>query len=133
WIWRIIDHDGTHGEEGGIEAWLRLGEATGMSREEIITEERVTPGVRFAVDGYVHFARTKPWIEAVSSSLTEMFSPGLISYRIKVLEQLYTWIDQSGLQYFQNRLSQAPRDAQYALDLVLSHCSTADMQQKAVS
>lgn len=132
WIQRIIDHDGIQGEEGGIEAWLRLGEATGMSREEVIQEERVVPGVRFAVDGYVHFARTKPWIEAVASSLTELFSPDLISYRIKVLEQLYPWIDRSGLEYFRTRLTQAPRDSDYALKLVLAHCQTPDAQRRAV-
>ncbi|HET7578603.1 MAG TPA: pyrroloquinoline-quinone synthase PqqC [Bacillales bacterium] len=133
WIQRIIDHDGTQGEEGGIEAWLRLGEATGMSREEVIQEERVVPGVRFAVDGYVHFARTKPWIEAVASSLTELFSPDLISYRIKVLEQLYSWIDRDGLEYFRSRLTQAPRDSDYALKLVLAHCQTPDLQRRAVA
>jgi pyrroloquinoline-quinone synthase len=67
WIGRILDHDGRPGEEGGIEAWLRLGEAVGLSREEVIREEHVVPGVRFAVDAYVNFARTKPWIEAVAS------------------------------------------------------------------
>ncbi|HET7579422.1 MAG TPA: pyrroloquinoline-quinone synthase PqqC [Bacillales bacterium] len=133
WIQRIIDHDGIQGEEGGIEAWLRLGEATGMSREEVIQEERVVPGVRFAVDGYVNFARTKPWIEAVASSLTELFSPDLISYRIKVLEQLYPWIDRAGLEYFRTRLTQAPRDSDYALKLVLTHCQTPDAQRQAVA
>ena len=75
WIKRIIDHDGTQGEEGGIEAWLRLGEACGLKREDITSLEYVLPGVRFAVDAYVNFARRAPWQEAVCSSLTELFAP----------------------------------------------------------
>jgi pyrroloquinoline-quinone synthase len=132
WIGRIIDHDGTQGEDGGIEAWLQLGEAVGLSREEIVREDRVAPGVRFSVDAYVHFARTKPWIEAVASSLTELFSPDLISKRIKVLERLYPWIDSAGMDYFQNRLTQAPRDSDTALKLVLTYCQTPEDQRRAV-
>lgn len=133
WIQRIIDHDGKQGEDGGIEAWLRLGEATGMSREEVLQEDHIVPGVRFAVDAYVHFARTKPWVEAVASSLTELFSPDLMAKRIKVLEQWYPWIDRWGLQYFQTRLTQAPRDSDYALQLVLAYCQTPGAQRKAVA
>lgn len=132
WIGRIIDHDGTHGQDGGIEAWIRLGEAVGLTREEIIKEEKVVPGVRFAVDAYVNFARTKPWIEAVASSLTELFSPDLIFRRMKVMEQLYPWINSAGFEYFQNRLTQAPRDSNTALKFVLSYCQTPIEQQKAV-
>ncbi|PKR83154.1 pyrroloquinoline-quinone synthase PqqC [Heyndrickxia camelliae] len=133
WIGRIIDHDGTNGEDGGIEAWLRLGEAVGLSREEVLSEEHVVPGVRFAVDAYVNFARTKPWIEAVASSLTELFSPDLISKRIKILERHYTWIDKSGLDYFQSRLTQAPKDSDTAMRLVLTYCQTPEAQQRAVA
>ncbi|MCQ6281406.1 pyrroloquinoline-quinone synthase PqqC [Bacillus sp. EB600] len=132
WIGRIIDHDGKQGEEGGIEAWLRLGEAVGLSREEVLREEHVVPGVRFSVDAYVNFARKKPWIEAVASSLTELFSPGLISKRIKVLERFYPWIDRAGLDYFQNRLMQAPHDSDVALKLVLTYCQTPEDQRRAV-
>ncbi|OIK15907.1 pyrroloquinoline quinone biosynthesis protein PqqC [Bacillus sp. MUM 116] len=132
WIQRIIDHDGTHGVEGGIEAWLGLGEAVGLTREEILREDYVVPGVRFSVDAYVNFARTKPWIEAVASSLTELFSPDLISKRMKVLERLYPWIDSRGFEYFQNRLTQAPLDSDCALKLVLTYCQSPEEQQRAV-
>ena len=132
WIQRIIDHDGTEGEDGGIEAWLRLGEAVGLTREEVEREEHVVPGVRFAVDAYVNFARTKPWIEAVASSLTELFSPDLISKRMKILDRLYPWIDSKGFEYFQNRLTQAPRDSDCALKLVLAYCQSPEEQQRAV-
>ncbi|WP_449539141.1 pyrroloquinoline-quinone synthase PqqC [Ferdinandcohnia sp. Marseille-Q9671] len=132
WIQRIIDHDGNQKEEGGIEAWLKLGEVVGLSRDEILSEEQVVPGVRFSVDAYVTFAKEKPWIEAVASSLTELFSPILISERIKILERLYPWINRDGLGYFRNRLTQAPRDTNVALKIVLEHCKTAEEQQRAV-
>jgi pyrroloquinoline-quinone synthase len=132
WIQRIIDHDGNQVEKGGIEAWLKLGEAVGLSREEILREDHVFPAVRFSVDAYVTFAREKPWIEAVASSLTELFSPILISERIKILERLYPWIDSSGLGYFRNRLTQAPRDTDFALKVVLDYCQTREEQQRAV-
>src|SRR5689334_2916211 len=128
WIQRIIDHDGTAEGTGGIESWLRLGEALGVSREELLSEQRVLPAVRYAVDAYVTFARTKPWVEAVASSLTELFGPGAIKVRIEALERHYEWIDPAGLEYFRNRLHQAPRDAQYALDLVVERMRTRDEQ-----
>jgi pyrroloquinoline-quinone synthase len=132
WIQRIIDHDGNQEEQGGIEAWLKLGEAVGLSREEILREDHVVPAVRFSVDAYVTFAREKLWIEAVASSLTELFSPILISERIKILERLYPWIDSSGLGYFRNRLTQAPRDTNFALKVVLDYCQTREEQQRAI-
>src|SRR5207247_1790231 len=132
WIQRIIDHDGRDGEEGGIEAWVRLGDAMGVSRDDLLTHRRLLPGVRYAVDAYVNFCRTRPWIEAVAASLTELFGPGAIRVRISALERHYPWIDPSGLEYFRARLKQAPRDAQYALDLVLERCVTREQQQKAV-
>src|SRR4051812_43326740 len=132
WIQRIIDHDGTTDGTGGIESWLRLGEALGVSREELVSERRVLPAVRFAVDAYVDFARRKPWIEAVASSLTELFGPGAIRVRVAALEQHYPWIEPAGLQYFRDRLVQAPRDADYALRLVVERCVTREQQERAV-
>lgn len=134
WIRRIIDHDGTAEDgphSGGIEAWLRLGEACGMTRGEILDHRHVQPGVRFAVDAYVTFARTRPWVEAVASSLTELFAPDLMAERLAAFEQYYTWIDSDGLQYFRNRLIQAPRDSEHALEVVVEHCRTATGQDAA--
>jgi pyrroloquinoline-quinone synthase len=133
WIQRIVDHDGTAGRDGGIESWLRLGEALGVSRDELVSERRVLPAVRFAVDAYVDFARRKPWIEAVASSLTELFGPGAIRVRLAALEAHYPWIDPAGLQYFRDRLVQAPRDADYALRLVVERCVTREQQERAVA
>jgi pyrroloquinoline-quinone synthase len=133
WIKRIIDHDGTSPGAGGIESWLRLGEALGMARAELLSERRVLPAVRYAVDAYVNFARQKPWIEAVASSLTELFGPGAIRVRLAALEARYPWIDPAGLEYFRARLVQAPRDAQYALRLVVERCLTREQQERAVA
>ena len=126
WIQRIVDHDGTADGTGGIESWLRLGEALGVTREELVSERHVLPGVRYAVDAYVNFARRRPWIEAVASSLTELFGPGAIRVRVAALERHYPWIDPAGLQYFRDRLVQAPRDADYALRLVVERCRTRE-------
>jgi pyrroloquinoline-quinone synthase len=133
WIRRIVDHDGTTGDQGGIEAWLRLGEAVGLSRDEVADGRHIVPGVRFAVDAYVTFARTRPWVEAVASSLTELFAPDLMAQRLAAFELCYPWIDQRGLDYFRARLQQAPRDSEHALEVVLEHCRTAEQQQQAVA
>jgi len=133
WIGRIIDHDGKTEGTGGIESWLRLGEALGVSREALVAERHVLPPVRYAVDAYVNFARRKPWIEAVASSLTELFGPAAIRVRLEALERHYPWIDPAGLAYFRTRLVQAPRDAQYALDITVERCRTREHQQAAVA
>jgi pyrroloquinoline-quinone synthase len=133
WIQRILDHDGTPGKPGGIEAWLRLGEATGLARDEMLAESRVVPGVRFAVDAYVNFCRNRPWTEAVASSLTELFAPDLMAVRLAAFERHYPWIDRAGLTYFRNRLSQAPRDSDHALEVVTEHCVTPEQRAAAVA
>jgi pyrroloquinoline-quinone synthase len=133
WIRRIVDHDGTVSGEGGIEAWLRLGEAVGLTREEVLDGRHLVPGVRFAVDAYVTFARTRPWVEAVASSLTELFAPDLMSERLTAFERRYPWIDRDGLVYFRARLEQAPRDSEHALEVVTRHCSSNEQRTRAVA
>jgi pyrroloquinoline-quinone synthase len=133
WVQRILDHDGVGDSEGGIEAWLGLAEATGLTRQEMRDERHVVPGVRFAVDAYVNFARTRPWVEAVASSLTELFAPDLMAERLAAFERYYPWIDPAGLAYFRARLSQAPRDSRHALQVVTRHCRTPDQQAAAVA
>lgn len=133
WIRRILDHDGTTSGEGGIESWLRLGEAVGLSREELRDERHLVPGVRFAVDAYVTFARTRPWVEAVASSLTELFAPDLMTERLAAFERFYPWIGRDGLTYFRARLNQAPRDAEHALEVVTEHCRSIEEQERAVA
>jgi pyrroloquinoline-quinone synthase len=135
WIRRITDHDGSaqgSGSEGGIEAWLRMGEAAGLTREEIQDHRHLVPGVRFAVDAYVNFARTRPWVEAVASSLTELFAPDLMAERLAAFQRHYRWIEPGGLAYFRTRLEQAPRDCEHALEVVTTQCLTIESQARAV-
>ncbi len=133
WIQRIIDHDGTPDSPGGIEKWLRLGEAMGLSRDTDLINERLLPGTRFAVDAYTHFVATKPWIEGVASSLTELFAPKLMGKRIEAFEKHYKWIDPEALAYMRARLTQAPRDSEHGLELVQRYCTTRAEQEKAVA
>jgi len=109
WVQRILDHDGEGESEGGIEAWLRLGEAVGLTRESLLSEERVLPGVRFAVDAYVNFARRACWQEAACSSLTELFAPQIHQSRLDSWPQHYTWIEPQGYDY--SAAASARRDA----------------------
>jgi pyrroloquinoline-quinone synthase len=131
WLLRIIDHDGTEPRTGGIEKWIRLGEALGVPREEMEDERHVLPGVRFAAEAYVTFCRTKPWIDGVASSLTELFAPDLMRQRIAAFPQYYPWVRPEALDYFKSRLTQAPRDSQQGLRLVLTHCTTVETQRRA--
>jgi pyrroloquinoline-quinone synthase len=132
WIQRILDHDGRQGNEGGIEAWLRLGEAVGLAREEIASLKHVLPGVRFAVDAYVDFARRAPWQEAVCASLTELFAPEIHKQRLAGWPQHYPWIEPSGYAYFRQRLSEARRDVEHGLQVTLDHFLAREEQQRAL-
>lgn len=132
WIQRIIDHDGREGEDGGIEAWLRLGEAVGLAREEVTSLRHVLPGVRFAVDAYVNFARSRPWQEAVCSSLTELFAPHAHQSRLDSWPKHYPWIEAQGLAYFRNRLAQARRDVAQALAITLDYFRARAQQERAL-
>jgi pyrroloquinoline-quinone synthase len=134
WLHRITDHDGIEGgDEGGIEAWLRLGEACGVPRAEMLDERHLLPGVRFAVDAYVNLARTARWPIAIASSLTEMFAPDLMKVRLAAFEQHYRWVDPAGLDYFRRRITQGRRDSGEGLALTIQHCHTRELQEEAVA
>jgi pyrroloquinoline-quinone synthase len=133
WVQRILDHDGVAGEEGGIEAWLRLGEAVGMTREQIVSHEQVLPGVRFACDAYLNFARRASWQEAACSSLTELFAPEIHQSRLDSWPTHYPWIDAEGYQYFRKRLSEARRDVQHGLNITLDYFKTREQQEHALN
>lgn len=132
WIQRVLDHDG-HGEDaGGIEAWLRLAEAVGLEREEVLSFRHVLPGVRFACDAYVNFARRASWQEAACSSLTELFAPAIHQKRLDNWPQHYPWIDAQGYDYFRKRLREARADVQQGLAITLDHFITREQQQHAL-
>lgn len=133
WLRRVQDHDGRAEGEGGIENWLRLGEAVGLDREVLLSGAGVLPGVRLAVDGYVNFCRNGSPLEAVAASLTELSAPDIMLTRIDAFERHYRWIDPAGLTYFRTRESQGRRDSREALDLVLAWATTAVEQDRAVA
>ncbi|MES1992072.1 MAG: pyrroloquinoline-quinone synthase PqqC [Pseudomonadota bacterium] len=133
WVQRIIDHDGRTGEEGGIEAWIRLGEAVGLDRETLVSQRLVLPGVRFAVDAYVNFVRQAPWEEGICSSLTELFAPEIHQQRLQSWPERYPWIEAAALQYFRNRLSEARRDVEHGLAFTLAHFNTRLLQERALA
>lgn len=132
WVQRILDHDGHGDDAGGIEAWIRLGLAVGLAREEITDLRHVIPGVRFAVDAYVNFARRAPWQEAVCSSLTELFAVDIHKQRLANWPEHYPWIESGGLQYFRNRVTQARRDVEQGLAITLDYFDTRAAQLRAL-
>ena len=132
WVQRILDHDGYGDEPGGIESWLRLGEAVGLTRDHIESLTDVLPGVRFAVDAYVNFARRAAWPEAVCSSLTELFAPEIHKQRLAGWPEHYPWIERSGLEYFQRRVSLARRDVEFGLAVTLERFVTRTQQERAL-
>ena len=131
WRKRIFDHDGDGTHPGGIEKWLRLVEATGLTREQAERGDGILPAVRYAVDAYVDLVRSGTFLEAVASSLTELFSGKLIALRMDALRKYYPWLS-GGLDYFQGRLTQAPDDAAFALAYVVKHARTREEQEQAL-
>jgi len=131
WRKRLLDHDGENTPEGGIERWIRLAEASGLSRERVVSGKEVLPGVRYAVDAYLDLVKNRSLLEAVASSLTELFSRDLISLRMDALRRYYPWLS-GGLDYFVARLDQAPADAQFALQFVADHARTHAEQELVI-
>jgi pyrroloquinoline-quinone synthase len=133
WIHRILDHDGESDDGGGIERWLVLAEGVGLDREAVKALDGVLPATRFAVDAYVRFVRDVPLLEAVASSLTELFAPQLHQARISAMLANYDFANERTLAYFQTRLSQAPRDVEFGLAFVKREARTRDQQEAAMA
>ncbi len=135
WLQRILDHDGDDPEDpesGGIEAWLRLGQAVGLERAELLDHRHVLPGVRFAVEAYTNFVRNATWQEGATSSLTELFAPVAHQRRLDNWPTHYPWIEKEGYDYFRRRLSEARRDVQHGLSITLDECTTRASQERAL-
>ena len=128
WRQRILDHDGERAGEGGIERWLKLTDALGLDRAYVQSGEGVLPATRFAVDAYVRFVQERSLLEAVASSLTELFSPAIIRDRLAGMLAHYDFVSKDALAYFDNRLDQAPRDVDFALDYVKREARRPDQQ-----
>lgn len=131
WRKRIVDHDGDQDGYGGIEKWIQLAEATGLTREAVLPCTGVLPGVRYAVDAYLALVHDSSLLVAVASSLTELFSRDLISLRMDQLRQHYPYLT-PGLAYFTGRLTQAPEDAAFALNYVSTHAHTRAEQEQVI-
>jgi pyrroloquinoline-quinone synthase len=131
WRKRVVDHDGDTGKPGGIEKWLRLAEATGLDAQRVASGKEVLPGVRYAVDAYLELVSRRSMIEAVASSLTEMFAGQLIALRMDAMRQHYPWIV-PGLAYFEARLTQSAEDSRFALDWVTRHAHSRAHQELAI-
>lgn len=133
WIRRIHDHDGKEEGEGGLSLWLRLAEGVGLDRDETMSLKRVLPAVRFACDAYVNLVRERPLVEAVASSLTEFFSPDIMTTRIAAWQRHYPWVDPSVQGYFQSRVPRARFDSEEALAYVMQHATTRDAQERCIA
>jgi len=133
WRRRIIDHDGDREGTGGIERWLKLAEGVGLDRAYVQSTEGILPGTRFAVEAYVNFVRDKPILEGIASSLTEMFSPGIIADRVQGMLANYSFITEETLAYFTPRLTQAPQDVDFALRYVKAEAKTRADQEKVLA
>ncbi|MGK9166327.1 pyrroloquinoline-quinone synthase PqqC [Inquilinus limosus] len=133
WRQRIVDHDGEQEGEGGIARWLRLTDALGLDRAAVIDGRGILPATRFAVDAYVRFVRDRTLLEAVASSLTELFAPTIIGNRVAGMLANYDFVSREALAYFDKRLTQAPRDADFALDYVKREARRPDQQQDVMN
>ena len=131
WRKRVVDHDGDGTSEGGIKRWLKLAEATGLEPGRVARGDEVLPATRYAVNEYLNLVKNRTLLEAVASSLTELFSRDLIALRMERLREHYPWLS-GGLDYFEARLHQAPEDAQFALNYVFDHAQTRTGQEKAI-
>lgn len=131
WRSRIEDHDGGIDEGGGIRRWLKLAEAVGLDAGYVASGRGVLPATRFAVDAYIRYVRDMPLLQAVASSLTELFAPSIHERRIEGMLEHYDFADSESLSYFRNRLSQAPRDVAYGLKWVLDHADSTEKEDMA--
>jgi pyrroloquinoline-quinone synthase len=133
WRQRLVDHDGEADGEGGIERWIKLCEGVGLRREDVAALKGVLPATRFAVEAYVHFVRERPLLEAVASSLTELFSPDIITQRVEGMLAHYDFVSPETLSYFTARPPQARRDVETALAYVTAHAGTRAEQEAVIA
>ncbi|OUI92493.1 pyrroloquinoline quinone biosynthesis protein PqqC [Acetobacter indonesiensis] len=133
WRRRLIDHDGTEPGTGGVARWLKLTDGLGLDRAYVESLDGLLPGTRFAVEAYVHFVRDRSILEAIASSLTELFSPTIISERVSGMLRNYSFITEETLAYFAPRLTQAPQDSAFALAYVKEHARTVEQQQAVLN
>ncbi|MBS1030707.1 pyrroloquinoline-quinone synthase PqqC [Gluconobacter cerinus] len=132
WRRRIEDHDGTEPGTGGVARWLVLTDGLGLDRDYVESTDGLLPATRFAVDAYVNFVRDQSILAAIASSLTELFSPTIISERVSGMLRHYDFISEETLAYFTPRLTQAPRDSDFALAYVRENARTPEQQREVL-
>ena len=132
WIRRMRDHDGTEDGEGGLALWLELARGVGLDCAYVVSFAGVLPAARFACDAYVTLVRERSLLEAVAASLTEFFSPDLMSKRLSAWEEHYSWVEPRVLAYFRSRVPRAKRDSEEALAYVMQHATTPELQDACV-
>jgi pyrroloquinoline-quinone synthase len=133
WRSRLVDHDGDTATDGGIARWLTLTTALGLDRDYVVSLKGLLPATRFAVDAYVHFVRERTLLEAVASSLTELFSPQVIDERVEGMLRGYDFVSAEALSYFSKRPPLAQRDSEFALDYVKRHARSGQAQQSVLA
>lgn len=133
WIHRIVDHDGGGEGEGGLELWLKLAEGVGLDRGAVASLTDVLPAVRFACDAYVQLVRERSLVEAIAASLTEFFAPDIMAVRLAAWQKHYPWIDPSVQDYFRTRVTRARADSEEAVDLVVAHATSRDLQERCIA
>lgn len=133
WLRRIVDHDGAVEGEGGLAMWLRLADGVGLERARVERCADVLPGVRFACDRYMALVDESPLVVAVASSLTEFFSPDIMSKRVLAWEKHYPWVPSELLEYFRSRVPRAARDSREAIDYVTTHATTPELEEACVA
>ncbi|MBN8958472.1 MAG: pyrroloquinoline-quinone synthase PqqC [Rhizobiales bacterium] len=133
WRHRLADHDGENAGDGGIARWLKLTDGLGLDRDYVTSTRGLLPGTRFAVEAYVHFVRDRTLLEAIASSLTELFSPVIINERVAGMLANYAFVTKETLAYFDKRPPQAQRDSDFALDYVKRHATTLETQQAVLA
>ena len=76
----------------------------------------------------MRFVYERPTLEAIASSLTELFAPAIHAERIAGMLEHYDFISDELVAYFRKRLDQAPRDCRFALAYVQEHARTPEQQ-----
>lgn len=133
WRGRLVDQDGDDADEGGIARWLRLTDALKLDRDYVVSQQGALPATRFAAESYLHFVRERSLIEAIASSLTELFAPAIIGERVEGMLKHYHFVPAEALAYFRERPRQATRDTEFALSYVKAHATTPEAQGQVLS
>ena len=131
WISRTLRREGMGDSVGDVDGWLQFAEAAGLKKQAVL-EARCLPGVRFAVDGLVNFARKASWLEGIATSLYEVPARAELVKRTDALKGHYPWIGAEGMKFFLSRLARVDRDSEAVVDLVSAYATDRRSQASAI-